>query len=38
MKEVILHGSDHMDSSNTILPSRLVTDASEQFIYPGRKD
>lgn len=33
---VIPDGKDHMDSSYAVLPSRLVTDATEQFIYPGR--
>lgn len=36
MKGVIPDGKDHMDSSFAVLPSRLLTDAIEQFIYHGR--
>lgn len=38
MKRVIPDSKDHMDSSNAVLPSRLLTDAIDQFIYPERED
>ena len=38
MKRLIRGGSDHMDIGDTILASRLVTDATDQFIFPGSTD
>lgn len=31
-------GSDHMDTGDAILASRLVTDAAGQFIFPANTD
>lgn len=36
MKGLTLCGSDHMDTGDKILASRLVTDAAEQFIFSQR--
>lgn len=38
MKGLTLHGSDHMDTGDTILASRLVADAADQFIFPGIRE
>ena len=38
MKGLTLRGSDHMDTGDTVLASRLVADAADQFIFPGSRD
>lgn len=38
MKRLTLGGGDHMDTGDTILASRLVADATDQFIFPGSRD
>ncbi len=38
MKGLTRGGSDHMDTGDIILASRLVTDAADQFIFPGSRD
>lgn len=38
MKGLTLSSSDHMDTTNTILASGLVADATDQFIFPGSRD
>lgn len=38
MKWLTLGGGDHMDTGDSILASRLVADATDQFIFHGSRD